>query len=118
MREATYFVGEGDSKAEFTLSAWPAGAQMADVTANVQRWAAQVGVPIDDKLAGLVEDIDIGGTKGNYVNLVGPDSGQAMLAAMVVRGEKVWFFKLTGAAQLVEAQAENFRKFVDSVKFN
>jgi hypothetical protein len=120
MREATYLVSDGDSKAEFTLSGWPAapGSQMSDVTANVQRWAAQVGVPVDDNLAGLVEDMDIDGTKGSYVKLVGPDSGQAMLAAMVVRGEKVWFFKLTGAAKLVEAQAEDFRKFVDSVKFN
>jgi hypothetical protein len=90
---------------------------MSDVTANVQRWAAQVGVPIDDHLAKLVEEIDIDGTKGSYVKLVGDDSGQAMLAAMVVKGEKVWFFKLTGAAKLVEAQAENFHKFIDSTKF-
>jgi hypothetical protein len=119
MREATYLVTDGDSRAEFTLSGWPAapGTQMSDVTANVQRWAAQVGVPIDDHLAKLVEEIDIDGTKGSYVKLVGDDSGQAMLAAMVVKGEKVWFFKLTGAAKLVEAQAENFHKFIDSTKF-
>jgi hypothetical protein len=120
MREATYLVSEGDVQAEFTLSGWPAapGSQMSDVTANVQRWAAQVGVPIDENLAKLVEEIDIGGTKGSYVKLVGPDSGQAMLAAMVVKGEKVWFFKLTGEAELVDSQVANFRKFVDSVKFN
>jgi hypothetical protein len=120
MREATYLVSDGDSRAEFTLSGWPAapGSQMSDVTANVQRWATQVGVPVDDNLAKLVEDIDIDGIKGNYVKLVGPGSGQAMLAAMVVKGEKVWFFKLAGAAQLVESQVGNFRKFVDSVKFN
>jgi hypothetical protein len=120
MREATYMVTDGDSRAEFTLSGWPAapGTQMSDVTANVERWAAQVGVPIDDNLGKLVEDIDIDGTKGTYVKLIGPDSGQAMLAAMVVKGEKVWFFKLTGAAKLLEGQAENFRKFIDSTKFN
>lgn len=120
MREATYIISDGDARAEFTLSGWPAapGTQMSDVTANVQRWAAQVGVPTDDKLSQLVEEIEIDGSKGNYVKLVGTESGQAMLAAMVVKGEKVWFFKLTGAAQLVEAQAENFRKFIDSTKFN
>lgn len=120
MREATYLIVDGDERAEFRLSSWPAapGSQMSDVTANVQRWAAQVGVPIDDNLAQLVEDIDIAGTQGNYVKLVGPDSGQTMLAAMVVRGDKVWFFLLTGASKFVETQTENFRKFVDSVKFN
>jgi hypothetical protein len=120
MREATYIVSDGEARAEFTLSGWPAapGTQMSDVMANVERWAAQVGVPVDDNLSKLVEDIEIDGTKGSYVKLVGADSGQAMLAAMVVKGEKVWFFKLTGAAQLVEAQVENFRKFIDSTKFN
>ena len=120
MREATYFVGSGDTRAEFSLSGWPAapGSQMADVTANVQRWAAQVGVPVDDNLAKLVEEIDIDGTKGSYVELVGPDSGQAMLAAMVVSSQKVWFFKLAGPAKAVTGEAENFRKFVDSVKLN
>ena len=121
MREATYFVGDNDKPAEFTLSGWPAGAtQMTDVTANVQRWAAQVGLPIDDKLAGLIEKTEIGGTEGNYVKLVGPEDAtprQAMLAAMVVRGEKVWFFKLTGDSAVVEKEADNFSKFLASVRF-
>ena len=111
-----------ESQAEFTVIDLPSsgGAQITDVMANVQRWAAQVGLPIDDKLAELEEEIDIDGTKGSFVNLVGPESTnprQAMLAAMVVREEKVWFFKLFGAAALVERETENFRKFVDSVKF-
>lgn len=120
MREATYFVGEGDSRAEFSLSGWPAagGTQMADVMANVERWAGQVGVPGDEDLSSLVEEIDIGGGKGSYVKLVGPNSGQTMLAAMVVYGDKVWFFKLTGPAEVVTRETENFRKFVESVKFN
>jgi hypothetical protein len=119
MREATYLISDGDARAEFTLSGWPAppGSQMSDVTANVERWAAQVGVPVNDQLAKLVEDVDIDGIHGSYVRLVGADSGQAMLAAMVVQAEKVWFFKLTGAAKLVEDQADNLRKFLDSVKF-
>jgi hypothetical protein len=93
---------------------------MTDVTANVQRWAAQVGVPIDDKLAGFIEKTEIGGTEGNYVKLVGPEDAtprQAMLAAMVVRGEKVWFFKLTGDAAVVEKEVDNFRKFLASAQF-
>lgn len=120
MREATFFVGEGDNRAEFSLSGWPAadGTQMADVMANVQRWAGQVGVPVDEDLSGLVEEIDIGGGRGSYVKLVGPDSGQAMLAAMVVNGNKVWFFKLAGLTEVVAGETENFRKFVKSVEFN
>ncbi|MDZ4659879.1 MAG: hypothetical protein SH868_20070 [Bythopirellula sp.] len=122
MRKAAFMVVDEESQAEFTVIDLPSsgGAQITDVMANVQRWAAQVGLPIDDKLAELEEEIDIDGTKGSFVNLVGPESTnprQAMLAAMVVREEKVWFFKLFGAAALVERETENFRKFVDSVKF-
>lgn len=119
MREATFFAGTGEQRAEFSLSGWPAagGSQMSDVTANVQRWAAEVGLPADEAPASLVEDIDIDGTKGHYVELVGPESGKATTAAMVVRGDKVWFFKLTGPTDIVKAEKENFRQFVDSVEF-
>ncbi len=122
MRKAAFLVADGDRQAEFTVIDLPAsgGAQITDVTANVQRWAAQVGLPVDDKLAELVKEIDIDGMQGSFVELVGPegtDPRQAMLAAMVVREEKVWFFKLFGEAALVERETENFRKFVDSVRF-
>jgi hypothetical protein len=122
MRKAAFVIADGDQQAEFTLIDLPAsgGAQITDVMANVQRWAAQVGLPVDDKLAGLVEKIEIDGTEGSFVNLVGPagtNPRQAMLAAMVVRGGKVWFFKLFGAAPLIESETENFRKLTDSVKF-
>jgi hypothetical protein len=122
MRKVAFMVVDGERQAELTVIDLPSsgGAQITDVTANVQRWAAQVGLPIDDKLAELVEEIDIDGTKGNFVKLVGPegtDPRQAMLAAMVVRGEKVWFFKLFGEASLIERETENFHKFFDSVRF-
>lgn len=122
MRKAAFVIADGDQQAEFTLIDLPAsgGAQITDVMANVQRWAAQVGLPVDDKLAGLVEKIEIDSTEGSFVNLVGPEGTnprQAMLAAMIVRSGKVWFFKLFGAAPLIERETENFRKLVDSVKF-
>jgi hypothetical protein len=122
MRKAAYMITDGDQQAEFTLIDLPTrgGAQITDVMANVQRWAAQVGVPVDDKLAELVEDTKIDGIEGSMVRLVGPETAnprQAMLAAMVVHGEKVWFFKLTGTAQLVERESGNFGKLLDSVKF-
>jgi hypothetical protein len=122
MRKAAYTITNGDQQAEFTLIDLPTrgGAQITDVMANVQRWAAQVGVPMDDKLAELVQDTKIDGIEGSLVRLVGPETANprlAMLAAMVVQGEKVWFFKLMGPAQLVERESGNFSKLLDSVKF-
>lgn len=122
MRKAAYTISDGDEQAEFTLIDLPTrgGAQITDVMANVQRWAAQVGLPVDDKLAELIQKTKIDGIEGNTVQLVGPETvnpRQAMLAAMVVQGEKVWFFKLMGPAQLVERESGNFSKLLASVKF-
>jgi hypothetical protein len=36
---------------------------------------------------------------------------------MVVRGEKVWFFKLNGDRSLVEKQQDAFQGFLRSVRF-
>ncbi len=122
MRKAAFMIVDGDSQAEFTVIDLPTrgGAQITDVLANVERWAAQVGVPVDDKLADLIEKTEIDGDEASYVKLVGPEGAnprQAMLAAMVVRGEKVWFFKLVGTAALVERESENFSKFLASIRF-
>jgi hypothetical protein len=122
MRKAAYMITDGDQQAEFTLIDLPTrgGVQITDVMANVQRWAAQVGVPVDDKLAELIQKTKIDGIEGSTVRLAGPETTnprQAMLAAMVVHGEKVWFFKLMGPAQLVERESGNFSKLLDSVKF-
>lgn len=122
MRKAAFNIVDGSAQAEFTVIDLPSqgGAQITDVMANVQRWAAQVGLPIDDKLAELVETTKIDELEASYVNLVGPESAnprQAMLAAMVIRDDKVWFFKLVGPAALVERESENFNKFLASVRF-
>lgn len=119
VRQATYIVSDGDKRAEMTISGWPTkeGSQMADVNANVQRWAGQVGMSFDDKLAKRIENVDIGGAQGSFVELIDPKSSQAMLAAMVVQNEKVWFFKLLGPTALVTREKENFREMIASVQF-
>lgn len=40
-----------------------------------------------------------------------------LLAAIVPAGEKIWFFKLAGAAPAVAAEQARFQQFVESLKF-
>jgi hypothetical protein len=40
-----------------------------------------------------------------------------MLAAVVSRKDRTWFYKLTGDAALVESERANFEKFIRSVKY-
>jgi len=124
MRSAAFLIVDGDRQAETTVIALPAdaGSQVTDVTANVQRWAGQVGLASLEPAAleKLVEPVTIDGVEGSYVALLGPEDGEhptGVLAAMVQRDDMVWFFKLTGDRKLAESQQESFRGFLATVKF-
>ncbi|MCH8839209.1 MAG: hypothetical protein IH831_00745 [Planctomycetes bacterium] len=124
MRKAAFNVVDGDQQAEVTVIDLPVaeGSQITDVAANVQRWARQVGLTgLDDAaLAKLVQETTIDGATGSYVALLGPEDAErpvGMLAAMVVRDEKVWFFKLFGDRSLVKKQQDAFQSFLHSVRF-
>lgn len=124
MRRAAFRIVDGDATAEMTVTTFPAapGTQMADVSTNVRRWAGQVGLgTLDDAgLDELVQQITVDEIEGNLVQLVGPElptGRRAMLAAMINREGSMWFFKLMGDADLVEAQGAAFREFLASVRF-
>lgn len=124
IRKAAFNVVDGDQRAEVTVIDFSVagGAQITDVAANVQRWARELGLTgLDDTaLAKLVQETTIDGATGSYVTLLGPEDAErpeGTLAAMVVRDEKVWFFKLKGDRSLVEKQQDAFQSFLRSVRF-
>ncbi len=121
MLTAAFAIVDGNQQAEATIIALPVsgGPQITDVAANVQRWAGQVGLA-DLAVAEVVEKTTIDGAEGSYVALLGPEDGErpaGVLAAMLLRDDKVWFFKLIGDRSLVESQQDAFRDFLASVKF-
>jgi hypothetical protein len=122
MRKAAFVVSEGNQKAEVTVMPFPASGAMADPTAQAQRWAGQAGLQLsEDELKAATKEVTIGGAEGQQFELLGAETGEApvgILAAMVRRGEQMWFFKMTGDRALVEKQREAFGKFVESVKFS
>jgi hypothetical protein len=127
MRKAVFLVVDGEKRAEVTVIDLPVrGASgISDVAANVKRWAAQVGLQdLDDRqLAELTQPVEIDGIAGQQTALLSPETsdpetrGKGLLAAMIERDGKVWFFKLTGDRSLVEKQQEAFTTFLKSVKF-
>ncbi len=124
IRKAAFNVVDGDQRAEVTVIDFSVagGAQITDVAANVQRWARELGLTGLDNtaLAKLVQETTIDGATGSYVILLGPEDAErpeGTLAAMVVRDEKVWFFKLKGDRSLVERQQDAFQSFLRSVRF-
>jgi hypothetical protein len=107
--------GEGNAKAQVTVTALPPSASSKDELANVNRWRAQLGLkPVDvGELAQEREPIQIAGHSATLFDMAGEmDSAPTrILAAMQSRGDAVWFFKMTGDADLVKAQKAAFVQF-------
>lgn len=123
MRKAAFFLPGGREAGEVTVTKFPAapGTQMADVGANVQRWAGQVGLTglTDEQIEELTEPITISGVEGSYAELNSPAEAErtvAIYVAMVNRDGQVWFFKMVGQADAVRGQRDAFREFLSSVK--
>lgn len=119
MRVATYSLPE----AEVVVSQFPKFGAMADPLENVNRWRGQVGLPPLD-LAGIEASqkaLEIADRPASYFELLGPQEATpplGMLAAMTVRDDQVWFFKLLGPRAVVEAERERFFKWLSSIRFD
>jgi hypothetical protein len=73
-----------------------------------------------DEVKAAAKPATISGLEGESFELLGPEDAakpMGILAAMAKQGDQVWFFKMTGDRQLVEAQRESFNKFIESIKF-
>lgn len=116
LRKAAFVVEQGDQKVEITVIDLAASAAM--LLPNINIWRQQI--QLEESSAEEALPIEIGDLKGHYVELVGPEDAEkpeAILAVMVVRGPKSWFFKLKGDAELALAEKERFQQFVKSAKF-
>lgn len=120
MRKASFLVQDGEKSAEITIIDLPAAAN--DTLTNVNRWRGQVklGEITQEELPKHVREIEVGGVKGQFVELMGPADAQPRLGILGVLAfvdDKAWFIKLSGDAELAEREKENFEAFVRSIKF-
>jgi hypothetical protein len=117
MRKAAFIVADGNPQTGVTVTQFPAKAAMTDPIAQAQRWAGEAELRAsDDELRSLMEETEIDGATGQMFELLG-SGARGVRAAMVQRGDVVWFFKMTGERELVESQREEFAAFLESVKF-
>jgi len=120
MRQGSFLVGgENGAKADVSVVGFPgdAGGDLA----NVNRWRGQVNLPPVDETApnSAQQKIDIGGTPAPLfeLNEKADGGGHEILAAILHREDKTWFFKMTGDAALVKTQKDTFLNFLKSVHF-
>jgi hypothetical protein len=120
-RVAAFEISEGGQKAEVTVI--PLGGQAGTLLANVNRWREQLGLSrIDaEQLQKEMRTLKVAGIGAPYLDLSGPENrGQRLriLAVSVPHGGQTWFFKMTGQAEVVGRERDNFEAFVASVRFS
>ncbi|MBL9173272.1 MAG: hypothetical protein JNL10_07055 [Verrucomicrobiales bacterium] len=121
MRLASFAI-DGANGQTGDLSVVALGPSAGGLLANVNRWRGQMALsPLDD--AGLAREstqlTTPAGDEAVIVDLAGEgaSAGKRMLAAVVSRPDRTWFYKLTGDGALVAAQKDAFLGFVKSVKY-
>ncbi|MEM6329848.1 MAG: hypothetical protein AAF790_06330, partial [Planctomycetota bacterium] len=117
MRVKTYRI-DATPTAEVVVSAWPAAAQMSKLLPNINRWRGQVGLPnlTAEELGPATEPVEIDGV--DSVLTVCQGAERSMMAAVSVRGDKVWFFKLTGGAEAASAHRDRFVQWLGTIRMN
>jgi hypothetical protein len=127
MRKAAFLVQDGDKRADVTVIDLLASApNVADPLENVNRWRKEILLgPVEkEQLAKLVREINVDGKTSQYFELI-PDPAkpaesqakEATIAAAVPAGRMIWFFKLRGDRDLVVAQRDTFKSFLESIRF-
>lgn len=112
MRKASFLTPGG---AEVTAFAFPAAGQMGDPLGNANRWRGEVQLEstTQEELDAESEEMTLLGEPGHYFEFVGPE--QTTHAAMVVLGQRAWFFKIRGPGDEVAGQRETFREWLKTL---
>ncbi len=116
---AAFVVSSGGQTAKVTITAL--GANPGTLLANVNRWRGQIGLaPVGEAdLDRLLQKRTVAGSEAITLDMAGEGSdAQRILVVMLPRGDRTWFFKMTGPAQLVGRQKSAFEEFIRSVRFD
>lgn len=118
-RKAAFTVQDGQKMVEITVIDLPP----SSVLDNVNRWRGQIGLErtTQAELSQAMTRITAGGIESDYIELVGADMGgrrEAIFGVIAVEGNRAWFIKLKGDAELAQREKANFEAFVRSLKFS
>ena len=116
MRLATLTDGAG----EIAISAFPADADgnpAGGLVANVNRFLSQVqlpGVSTDAEAQKFITEVDVAGKKARVLDLKGEQSRN--LIAMVPVDDQLYYFRMTGANDVVDSRRAAFDRILQSIQ--
>lgn len=118
MGSRSYQFGDASDPVVVKLSDFPPVGSMADPLANINRWRGQLGQPPldEDSIKQHTEAVVVSDVDGVLASMEHPDQSTAMLAAMVVKLDQVWFFQMTGTPAGVAAHRDEFINWLGTVE--
>jgi hypothetical protein len=115
-----FTVSDGGQTARITVT--PLGPDPGSLVANINRWRQQqLHLPpvTPEQALALVHKMQVGGVEAVYFDDAGKGpAAQRMLVVILPQGDRTWFFKMLGPADLVGRQKDAFEAFVKSVRFD
>lgn len=117
-RRGSYLIpGPEGTNADLSIIAFPGDA--GGLTANLNRWRNQIGLPSrsSDEVKAAIEHIDTPIFHVDLVDYSGEADGRPVriIGAILEHEGESWFFKLMGAAEVVAGETEAFRTFIQTV---
>jgi len=114
MRIVTFTMGEsGESECYVTSLSGPAGG----VEANVNRWRRQMGKPpLDGPALAELPTVTVLGKPSPMIEITGDFSGMDGVGAICPLETETLFVKMTGPANEIQANKEQFVAFCESLK--
>ena len=122
MRVANFSIKSADGKqgAELAVLPIPESAGLSEISL-VTMWRQQLGLgeATQEELDKITQPMEAGGAKGKLYDISsGADAtGNRILVGVVPNKGWMWFFKLSGRNDIVEAQRDAFAGFVKDIEF-
>lgn len=119
MSIASFAIDDAGGGANVGITPLPNLAGKEDMIVNMWREQVQLGPLAPDQLAEVLKPVEVAGGEGKFFEITGTRDGKPTrtVAAMLHRGTKSWFFKLTGDETAVNARKAEFLEFVKGVRF-
>ncbi len=113
MRKGSWTIaGPNGTKAELAVTVFPGN--VGGLTANVNRWRGQLGLPpaTEADILAAAKPGRVGADEAQRFVMVAADGAKSTDAFLVPKNGSTWFCKLSGDTPAVQAQAEAFTKFL------
>lgn len=117
MSLASFAVSDAAGQATVNITPLPNLAGREDAVVNMWREQVGLGPVAQEEVAKVFQPAEIAGAQGQTFEIGGTKDGQKVktLVGTLHRGDKSWFFKMSGDEAVVDAQRTNFLAFLKSV---